>query len=212
MFDNGAFSAWRAGEPITDWSPYYEWCRDWLRRPSLDWVIIPDVIDGSEHDNDMAIADWINWRGWSNRQADLSRWHLGERSVPVWHLHESLERLIRLAKAWSRVAFGSSGEFAKVNTPAWKDRMHEAFAAICVSGEPICKVHGLRMADPAVFHRYPFASVDSTNVAQNYSREAQQHNVSEEIAREIIAGRLEVHNSAPKYKPRPQQMSLVLEE
>ena len=25
ILDNGAFSAWKSGKPITDWTPYYEW-------------------------------------------------------------------------------------------------------------------------------------------------------------------------------------------
>jgi hypothetical protein len=46
--------------------------------------------------------------------------------------------------------------------------MAEAFNAICdKSGRPICKVHGLRMLDPKIFKRFPFASVDSTNIARN---------------------------------------------
>ena len=31
--DNGAFSAWKSGEPISDWSGYYEWVNapEWWR-------------------------------------------------------------------------------------------------------------------------------------------------------------------------------------
>lgn len=208
MFDNGAFSAFTKGTPVTDWTPYYEWCKDWLRHPGLDWVIIPDVIEGSELDNDMAIADWINWKGWKTRQAELSRWHLSSHSVPVWHLHESLERLQRLAKSWGRVAFGSSGEYWDVGSEAWGERMHEAFAAISVDGRPVCRVHGLRMADPAVFCRFPFASVDSTNVAQNAARESVTKNVSTTIARQIIAERIEPHNSPATYVAGDKQGTL----
>lgn len=58
VFDNGAFSAWKQGGPILDWSAYYDWCREWHRHPAFAWAIIPDVIDGSEEDNDALIAEW----------------------------------------------------------------------------------------------------------------------------------------------------------
>jgi len=59
-----------------------------------------------------------------------------------------------------------------------------------------------------VFHRFPFASVDSTNVAQNSGREANRHRTSEHIAREIIAERIESHNSASQYVARDQQRTI----
>jgi hypothetical protein len=46
--------------------------------------------------------------------------------------------------------------------------MAEAMDVICDrSGRPCAKIHGLRMLDPAVFSRFPFASADSTNIGQN---------------------------------------------
>ena len=53
--DNGAFTAWRSGQPIADWSAYYEWVEHWHRHPSFDWAIIPDVIDGDESQNDALV-------------------------------------------------------------------------------------------------------------------------------------------------------------
>lgn len=206
VIDNGAFSAWRSGEPITNWKPYYEFVRTWLCHPGFDWAIIPDVIDGDELANDMQIANWLNWREWGKPKT-----HLNSRSVPVWHMHESLDRLGRLAKGWNRIAIGSSGEFATVGNDKWHRRMHEAFSTICEDGKPICKVHGLRMMDPAIFHRYPFASVDSTNVAQNASRESVRHNVKVGLSREIIAARIESHNSAAIYVAASEQKTLVLD-
>jgi len=83
--DNGAFSAWRAGQPITDWSGYYEFAATAKRQPSCDFAVIPDVIDGTEADNDALLTEW-----------PLPRWF----GAPVWHLHESLTRLERLAADW----------------------------------------------------------------------------------------------------------------
>lgn len=50
MLDNGAFSAWRSGKPIVEWSGYYEWCARWLEHWTT-WAVIPDVIDGDEDAN-----------------------------------------------------------------------------------------------------------------------------------------------------------------
>lgn len=209
VFDNGAYSAWRSGKPITDWRPYYEWCRDWIRHPGLDWLAMPDVIGGTELENDLAIADFINWKGWQGSPLEIRRWHISDRCVPVWHMHESIDRLRRLCTGWSRVAFGSSGDFEDVGSVLWTERIHEAFEAICVDSQPVSRIHGMRMMDPAVFHRFPFSSVDSTNVGQNASREAERHKVSTELAREIIAGRIECHNSSQLYKPADKQRSLT---
>ncbi len=49
VFDNGAFSAWKQGQPVADWSGYYEWCESGIATRRL-LGIIPDVIDGSEDD------------------------------------------------------------------------------------------------------------------------------------------------------------------
>jgi hypothetical protein len=154
--DNGAFSAWRSGEPIADWTLFYEWVAELHRYPSFDFAVIPDVIDGDEQANDALLAEW-SWRG---KDA-----HVG---APVWHLHESLKRLERLAFEWPRICLGSSGEYAQIGTQKWWNRMSEAMNILCdKSGRPICKIHGLRMLNPDVFTRFPFASADSTNIAQN---------------------------------------------
>lgn len=160
-FDNGAFTLWRTGHAATDWRPYMRWVRDWARHPRFAFAIIPDVIDGSEQDNDCLIAEWkvFDWQG---------RHHCG---VPVWHLHESLERLAALVSAWPRVALGSSGEYANPGAPKWKLRMSEAMSVCCDhEGRPLAKLHGLRMLRSDIVERYPFASCDSTNVAQNSHR------------------------------------------
>lgn len=152
--DNGAFTKWKEWAPITDWNPYYEFVDLWGRHPSADWAVIPDVIDGTEQDNDDLIAEWP----------------FGPLGVPVWHFHESLGRLGALAGAWPRVALGSSGKWPTPGTRGWWHRVAEAMAAICDdSGRPRCKLHGLRMLDPAIFHRLPLASADSTNAVRNSS-------------------------------------------
>jgi hypothetical protein len=150
--DNGAFSAWRGGASVTDWATYYEWVADLRRLPAFDFAVIPDVIDGGEAENDALLAEWPH----------------GAAGAPVWHLHESLGRLERLAADWPRVCLGSSGDFSDPGSPAWWRRMAEALAVICdPDGVPLVKLHGLRMLDPDIVRRIPFASADSTNLARN---------------------------------------------
>lgn len=148
--DNGAFSFWRSGTPV-DWPAYYDWCAEWLRHPACDWAIIPDVIGGSEAENDDLAGAWPH----------------GLAGVPVWHLNESIERLVRLAAAWPRVALGSAAEFDVRKPSACLARLAEALPAISSDGRPLVKLHGLRMLSPAIVTRVPLASADSTNVARN---------------------------------------------
>jgi len=151
--DNGAFSAWKSGNPVYDWSVFYAWAEDCLKIPSCDFAVIPDVIDGSEADNDALVKEW-----------PLPKWF----GAPVWHMHESLERLHRLCSAFPKICIGSSGEFATVGSQSWWDCMAKAMAVICDEhGRPKCKVHGLRMLNPKIFSQLPLASADSTNIGRN---------------------------------------------
>src|SRR6185436_19257666 len=76
----------------------------------------------------------------------------------------------RLCADWPRVAFGSSGEFATVGSDRWWERIGAALNHVCdAEGSPRVKLHGLRMLDPSIFGRIPFASADSANVAINFN-------------------------------------------
>jgi hypothetical protein len=152
VLDNGAFSFWKKGKQV-DWEGYYRWVDDWRLHPGFDWALIPDVIEGDENGNDGLVAQWPFSSG---------------VGVPVWHLHESLGRLIRLSLRWGRVALGSSAEYAQVGTEKWWGRMGKVMGVVCLdNGSPITKLHGLRMLAPKIFTQLPFASADSTNVARN---------------------------------------------
>lgn len=186
--DNGAFTKWRAGGGTVDVAAYVAWVREWERHPGFDWALIPDVIDGTEADNDRMFAKYRNAGG------DLLR------GVPVWHLHESYERLGRLCRTFPRVALGSSGEWSGVGTPGWWQRMGSAMDFICDEhGRPPAKLHGLRMLNPTVFSQLPLASADSTNVAQNHSRERMLYKLSPAMAGLKIVDRIEQHASAPRW-------------
>ena len=191
VFDSGAFSFWRNGGAL-DVDGYKRLVDDWHRHPGFDWALIPDVIDGDEDANDRLLEQWPS--------------HLP--GVPVWHLHESVERLARLASQWRTVALGSSGQWATPGTAAWWKRMSEAMAAICDDkGRPLCRLHGLRMLDPAVFSRLPLASADSTNAAVNggsVSRFGMYIPPTAGQRAQVIADRIEQHNSAHLWAPETQ--------
>lgn len=187
--DNGAFSAWREGRPIQDWAPFYEWAAMCKRIPSCDFAVIPDVIDGSESDNDALLAEW-----------PLPKWF----GAPVWHMHESLERLERLASAYPRVCIGSSGEFATIGTAAWWGQMARAMRVLCNDdGEPLCRLHGLRMLDPDIFTHIPFSSADSTNIGRNIGIDVKWKGgyspPTKEARAAVMRARIESQNSPSRW-------------
>lgn len=187
--DNGAFSAWKSGSPIVDWSGYYEWVSECMKYPNCDFAVIPDVIDGSEDDNDALLVEFpfSNWIG-----------------APVWHLHESFERLERLAADYPRICLGSSGEFATIGTTKWWQRMSAAMKVLCdENGSPITKIHGLRMLNPEVFTRFPFASADSTNIGRNIgidkSWKGNYMPPTKEMRAQVMRSRIEAFNAPHRW-------------
>lgn len=200
--DNGAFSAWKSGKPVTDWSRYYAWVSELNRYPSFDFAVIPDVIDGDEQANDALVSEWP----WTARHANVG--------APVWHMHESIGRLSRLAHAWPRICVGSSGQYATVGTHAWWNRIAEAMNAVCdKDGLPICKLHGLRMLNPEVFTRLPLSSADSTNIAQNVGIDSAWKGtyqpVNKDARAQIIRGRIEAHQSTTFWDRQPVQQEFA---
>ena len=183
--DNGAFSAWRAGKPIVNWSEFYEWAAQCKLIPSCDFAVIPDVIDGDEAANDALVQEW-----------PLPKWF----GAPVWHMHESLDRLERLATVFPRVCIGSSGEFATIGTPQWWGQISRAMRVVCNDdGQPLVKLHGLRMLNPEVFTRLPFASADSTNIGRNIGIDQTWKGnympPTKEMRAAVMRSRIESHNA-----------------
>jgi hypothetical protein len=188
--DNGAFSAWKSGKPINDWTKFYDWALELKKVPSCDFAIIPDVIDGTEADNEALLRD-----------CPLPLWF----GVPVWHMHESLDRLEDLANNYHRICIGSSGEYATVGSKSWWLRMSQAMRIVCDDmGRPICKLHGLRMLNPAIFTKLPFASVDSTNIARNVGIDKNWKNgnylpPTKEARAQVMRARIEAHNAPARW-------------
>lgn len=191
--DNGAFTAWKQGRPVTDWRAFYEWAADAQMVPSCDFAVVPDVIDGTEADNDALLQEWPLGRNFG---------------APVWHMHESLDRLVRLASDWPRLCIGSSGEFATVGSASWWSRMAEAMKTVCDDrGRPGVRLHGLRMLNPDVFSRLPFASADSTNIGRNIGIDQAWRGTyappTKEARAAVMRARIESRNAPPTWSAPP---------
>lgn len=156
MLDNGAFPAWTKGK-LTDWPGFVAWAKPWLEHRTT-WAVMPDVIDGTEEDNER-LSVWLF-------SYDREVW---SRCAPVWHMHESVERLQRLCHGFERVCIGSSGQYADPKSDTWRRRIETAMDAVCGNGPAPTWLHMLRAMDQAAGGPYPFASADSTNVARNHA-------------------------------------------
>ncbi len=149
MWDNGAWSAYTRGVKL-DTRALHAWLDPRLVPPH--WAVVLDEIGGDESAQRELVRAWP----WPR-----------ELSAPVWHLGLSLDYLSELLDGWPRVCFGSSAEYWQVGTPRWERRIDQAFDVVEQSG---CRpwIHMLRGS--AQCARWPFASVDSTNVARNHKR------------------------------------------
>jgi hypothetical protein len=190
ILDNGAFTAWKQGDEF-DLTGYLLWANKWLKHPGCDWALAPDVIDGSEEEND-ALLNLVS--------------HQRHKFVPVWHMNESIARLRTLCFEWPRVAMGSAGDFATLGTKEWWARLHEAWRSIVdCEGVPLTKIHGLRMLNPKVFTRFPFSSCDSANAAINSGSNARWEGAyapkSKRVKAVVIMDRTEHFLSPPVYRP-----------
>lgn len=197
--DNGAFSVWKKGGTL-DSAAYARFVESVMFHPSFDWAVIPDIIGGSEADNDRLIAEWP----------------YGRAGVPVWHLHESLGRLLKLACGWPRVAIGSSGQWSTPGSDSWWDRMGEAMDVVDIGGgRPRCKLHGLRMLSVDIFTRLPLASADSTNAVRNSNlvrRFGSYPPPSQGARMSLIASRIEAHQSAAVWERKREADLFALQE
>lgn len=187
VLDNGAFSHWKAGKGAIDFEAYWQWAHSLYKHPSFDWCLIPDIIDGTEAENESLVLKWVRAGGKA-------------KGVPIWHLHESLEWLEWLVGNFEIIAIGSSGQWKTPGTKAWWSRIEEVMRVVCYSdGSPRCKLHGLRMLNPAIFTKMPLSSADSTNAAVNcgsLSRFGMYKPATSSQRAAVIADRIEANNSS----------------
>ena len=84
---------------------------------------------------------------------------------------------------------------------SWWSRMGEAMRIVCDNqGRPCCKLHGLRMLDPAIFGKLPFSSADSTAIGRNVGIDKHWRNgnylpPTKEARAQIMRARIESNNS-----------------
>ena len=153
MLDNGAFSKWKRGY-ATDWALYYEWCDYWLAYPTT-WAVIPDEIDAPEEAQNQFVLQWP----------------FGSRGAPVWHMNESIDRLLMLCQVAPRVCMGSTSIYARVLSDPWKRRADEAFTALAHRHSRLPWIHMLRGMQCCLPQwPWPFGSTDSTDVGRNHNR------------------------------------------
>jgi hypothetical protein len=182
MLDNGAFSLWKSGK-ATNWAGYYAWCDEWLAYPST-WAVIPDEIDAGSQAQDALVRDWP----------------FKHRGAPVWHMDEPLDRLLKLTDEWPRVCIGSTAEYAVVLSDAWRERMEAMWSAIAVRHRHLPWLHMLRGMQLSG-REYPFASVDSTDIAQNHHRP--------QNSPRAMADRWDAMQCPATWALMPEQMELI---
>jgi hypothetical protein len=155
MLDNGAFSTFTRGATF-DVAGYYAWLEDKLAHPH--WAVVPDAIGGSLDDQYSMLLTW-------------PRESFGyDQAAAVFHLHMPLTHLYFLCNAYPKVCLGSSGEYWQIGTEKWIGRMDEIFNELAKRYRKMPWIHGMRMLGQ-LDGGWPFASADSTNVAQNYHRD-----------------------------------------
>jgi hypothetical protein len=191
ILDNGAFTFWKKKKAI-DWNDYYQWV---FKHSNCEYFFIPDVIDGTEEENDKLIEDFFR-----KVRFGYGYHHMYPKGIPVWHIHESFDRLEKMMTAFNYIAIGSSGEFTELGTPQWHKRMNETMKVICDSeGRPKVKIHMLRCLDPRIFTKYPFYSGDSTNLARNHNLGKDGNGIMQSQWKHILE-RIEKYNSPQFYK------------
>lgn len=130
-----------------DWKPYYEWLEP--RLVPGRWAVIPDMPGAPSQMNDGLLNEWPYGRSWG---------------VPLWHMDGPLHRLGRLCEQYDRVALGWIGHPKRepVGCPRYRERMEEVAQLLGNRWPPLHMMRGISVA-----FDYPFASADSTSLAQN---------------------------------------------
>lgn len=130
------------------WQAYFTWLEPMLFEPGR-WAIVPDSPAAPSQINDGLLNDWPFGRS---------------RGAPVWHMDGLVSRLARLCERYDRVCLGWIGDPKRepVGCPAWHRKMDEVAQLMGNAWHPLHMLRGT-----AVAHLYPFASADSTSLAQN---------------------------------------------
>ena len=181
MWDNGAFTSYTQNKQI-DYNKLYAWLEPKLGHPH--WCVIPDVIGGSIKDNKKLL---------------LQHPFPENLSSPVWHLNLNIDYLLFLTDRYPKICFGSSGEYWKVGSDKWCNRIDEAFNELAKKHRHLPHIHMLRGLAQAG-KKYPFASADSVNVARNYK--------DKNLCPELMARKIDAIQCPVKWVQQPTQQQL----
>lgn len=186
ILDNGAYTIWKKGRGSIDLSKYVSFVQEYDTLDNYNWCFIPDTIEGTTYQNDSQVEQWLNLYG-------------KYKSVPVWHYHEPLERLLQLSQEFPVVGLGSSAEYAKIGNSRWMSRTEEIFN-YASENFPKCRLHGLRMLNRRIFTLFPYYSGDSTNVGRNIEFYKHRHGITSRLeAAEKLATSFESFKSTFNY-------------
>ena len=171
VLDNGAFSHWKKGEGAIDRQAFWTWANAAQARSPEAVAVIPDVIEGSEHENLLEMS-------WAIREDAGALADFPERTMSIWHLNESLEFLETQARLMNFVGFGSCAEFDVQTKKA------DYLARIRDASEVLDQVESdwnrrpwihLMRGLGVLAELTRFESADSTNIAVNHSRYKAEH-------------------------------------
>jgi hypothetical protein len=183
MWDNGAFSLHTKGKEV-DWNKYYAWVESRLGHPH--WAVVPDIIVGNAKDNLELAKQWP---------------HRKDCAAPVWHLHEPVDQIFKLLDlGFSKLAFGSSGDYWQIGSEKWERRINEAFNAMIHVLGSIPHIHMMRGLGLGGKH-WPFASADSTNVTLHHDEQG--------VTAEFMARQIDAVQCPIRWTPRPVQQDLA---
>lgn len=166
--DNGMFSLWqqalKRGDNFASMTDdyierYIDWCRRWCLEGSgrCEWAVIPDPIGTSTQELDAMLRIWPS--------------ELRGFGVPVYHLDEPIDRVLKLLDQYGRVCMGATAEYARIMSPEFAGRMDEVYGAIDGYFGQVMPTHffrGLQLFKPEC--DWPIISADSADRARNHNR------------------------------------------
>jgi hypothetical protein len=189
MLDWGGYPAWKAGVELDAAyrAGYYEWVDPLLDRPTT-WAVICDVIGAGSQELDQLLKEWPHGR---------------DRGAPVYHLDaqmmQPVDRMLRLLDEYPRVCIGWAEKDLPILGPDHQRCLDHLWNEIAKRHQRTPVVHHFRGTQLAT-HRWPFATLDSTDVARN-------HNRPQNTAR-AMADRWDAAQCPPRWLGRPVQVDL----
>jgi len=181
VLDNGAFTMWMTERKGKQLPPrlrfesqeeyreaFWSWANAIQERCPVAVAVIPDVIEGSEHDNLMELS-------WALREDMAAH---PDRTMAIWHLNESLEQLEKMCRLMNFVGFGSCAEYdVQKHRDEYDRRVQEAMAVV----DRVEREHNRRpwihlmRGLGRLQHHVACESADSTNAAVNHHRYKESH-------------------------------------